>query len=92
MPRSSTSSSTTGATRTRSRSRSTSFIDRTCVPAYEAYLGDPYDTASPYDLAYFYPDQDAWTSSKKDRTFTCYVVRTDGAKLTQSVKAGPAAS
>ena len=70
-----------------------SFIDRTCVPAFETYVGEPYDVDTPYDLAYFYPDEDAWTKGSKDRTFTCYIVRTDGAKLTQSVKAGaPAAS
>jgi hypothetical protein len=70
-----------------------SFIDDTCVPEFENYVGEPYDVDTPYDLAYFYPDEDAWTSGKKDRTFTCYIVRTDGTKLTQSVKAaGPAAS
>ena len=69
-----------------------SFIDETCVPAFATYVGEPYDTDTPYDLAYFYPDEDAWTKGSKDRTFTCYVVRTDGTKLTQSVKAGAPAS
>ena len=69
-----------------------SFIDENCVPEFESYIGQPYDIDAPYDLAYFYPDQEAWTGGKKDRTFTCYVVRTDGSKLTQSVKGAPAAS
>ena len=62
------------------------FIDETCVPAFETYVGEPYETATDYNLAYFYPDSQAW-SSGGDRTFTCYVTRSDGAKLTQSVKA-----
>lgn len=70
-----------------------SFIDEKCVPEFERYVGQPYDANTPYDLTYFYPDEEAWTKGSKDRTFTCYVVRTDGTKLTQSVKAGaPAAS
>ena len=61
------------------------FVNDTCVPAFEAYVGEPYETATEYSLGYFYPDRDAWQGGK--RTFTCYVTREDDTKLTQSVKA-----
>ena len=61
------------------------FIDETCVPAFETYLGQPFESATDFDLGYFYPDRDSW--DKGDRTFSCYITRVDGAKLTQTVKA-----
>jgi hypothetical protein len=61
------------------------FIDETCVPAFETYLGRPFETATEFDLGYFYPDRDSW--DKGDRTFSCYISRVDGAKMTQTVKA-----
>ncbi len=67
-----------------------SFIDETCVPAFEAYVGEPFDTSSTYNLGWFYPSRETW-EDKGDRTFTCYVTRIDDAKLTESVK-GIAAS
>jgi hypothetical protein len=60
------------------------FIDESCVPAFATYVGEPYETATDFNLGYFYPDRDSW--DKGDRTFTCYVSRADGAKLTQTVK------
>jgi hypothetical protein len=61
-----------------------SFIDDTCVPVFATYVGQPFEAATEYDLGYFYPDREAWDDG--DRTFTCYVMRVDDAKLTQSVK------
>jgi hypothetical protein len=61
------------------------FIDETCVPAFETYLGEPFETATEFDLGYFYPDRDSW--DKGDRTFSCYISRVDGARMTQTVKA-----
>lgn len=61
-----------------------SFIDDTCVPVFETYVGQPFEAATEYDLGYFYPDREGWDDG--DRTFTCYVMRVDDAKLTQSVK------
>lgn len=61
-----------------------SFIDDTCVPVFATYLGQPFETATDFDLGYFYPDRDAWEDG--DRTFTCYISRVDGAKLTESVR------
>jgi Septum formation len=60
------------------------FIDETCVPVFATYVGEPFETATDFDLGYFYPDREAW--DKGDRTFTCYVMRVDNTKLTQSVK------
>ena len=61
-----------------------SFIDDTCVPVFATYVGQAFDSATDFDLGYFYPDREAWDDG--DRTFTCYISRVDGAKLTQSVK------
>ncbi len=61
-----------------------SFIDETCVPVFATYVGEPFETATEYDLGYFYPDRESWDDG--DRTFTCYVMRVDDAKLTQTVK------
>ena len=37
-----------------------------------------------YTIGYFYPNREAWDDG--DRTFTCYVVRVDNAKMTQPVR------
>ena len=60
------------------------FIDETCVPAFETYVGKPYADSEEFSLGYFYPDETGW--SRGDRTFTCYISRSDETKLTQSVK------
>jgi hypothetical protein len=61
------------------------FVAGQCVPAFDTYTGTAYADALEYDFAWFYPTPDGW--SKGDRDFTCYAFRTDGAKLTASVKA-----
>ena len=61
-----------------------SFIEDQCIPAFQAYVGEPYADSTEYSVGYFYPDSTGW--SKGDRTFTCYITREDHAKLTQSVK------
>ena len=61
-----------------------SFIDETCVVVFGTYIGEPFETATDFELGYFYPDREAW--DKGDRTFTCYVTKADNSKLTQSVK------
>jgi Septum formation len=66
------------------------FIDDTCVPQFATYVGQPYESATEYNLGYFYPDREAWDDG--DRTFTCYVSRADDAKLTQTVKSGASPS
>lgn len=60
------------------------FIDETCVTSFATYVGESYDESTDFDLGYFYPDETGWRQG--DRTFTCYITRADGSKLTQSVK------
>ena len=61
-----------------------SFIEENCVPVFQTYVGEAYAESVDYSLGYFYPDETGW--GQGDRTFTCYVTREDGTKLTQSVK------
>jgi len=61
-----------------------SFIDDTCVPAFATYVGEDFDSNEDLTIGYFYPNRSGWDGG--DRTVTCYVVREDEAKLTQSVK------
>jgi len=61
------------------------YIAENCVPAFEAYLGIDWDTATDYDIGYFRPTLSGWGSG--DRGFTCYVSRSDGAKLNNTVRA-----
>jgi hypothetical protein len=60
-----------------------SFIDEACVPVFATYVGETFDESEDYTIGYFYPNREAWDSG--DRTFTCYVVRVDEAKMTQPV-------
>ena len=60
------------------------FLDTACVPAFETYVGESFDTNETLEMGYFYPNREGWDNG--DRTFTCYVVRNDGTKLSQSVK------
>lgn len=60
-----------------------SFIDDTCVPVFATYVGENFASSEDLTIGYFYPNRDGWDGG--DRTVTCYVVRVDEAKLTQSV-------
>jgi hypothetical protein len=60
------------------------FVDENCVPVFQTYVGESYAESTEYSLNFFYPDETGWKQG--DRTFTCYVTREDGTKLTQSVK------
>ena len=62
------------------------YLDDTCLPAAELYVGRTAETIDDLQLGLFSPTLDAWNDGK--RTFTCYVMGVDGAKLTKSVKAG----
>jgi hypothetical protein len=61
------------------------YIDDTCLPAAERYVGRAAETIDDLQLGLFSPTLDAWTDGK--RTFTCYVMGLEGVKLTKSVKA-----
>ena len=62
-----------------------SFIEDSCVPAFATYVGEDIDSSEDLAIGYFYPTRDGWDGG--DRTVTCYVVREDETKLTQSVEA-----
>jgi hypothetical protein len=69
------------------------YIQQNCIPAFEAYLGTDWETSTDYDIGYFRPTLSGWGDG--DRGFTCYVSRSDGEKLTNTVRAAgssPAAS
>jgi hypothetical protein len=62
------------------------FLDEQCVPAFNTYTGLDYDGS--VDLVYgaLVPSRASWGDG--DREVTCYVVRTDDAKMTASMRAG----
>lgn len=60
------------------------FVNETCVPVFNTYVGEDYQTNPDLSINYFYPDSDGWDSG--DRTVTCYVVRDDATPMTQSIK------
>jgi hypothetical protein len=61
------------------------FIDDECVPAFAAYVGKDLASSEGVSIGYFYPGRDGWESG--DRTITCYIVRDDGTKMTESMAA-----
>lgn len=60
------------------------YIDETCVPAFEAYVGRAVDSQPELSIGYFYPSRDGWTSG--DRTVTCYLSQPDDSPMTQSLR------
>lgn len=67
------------------------FIREQCVPAFATFTGRDYDTDTELEMGYFHPTLSGW--GEGDRGFTCYVTRIDGAKSSQSYRAGaPAGS
>jgi len=61
-----------------------SFIEESCVPAFETYVGHDIDSDAELSIGYFYPSREGW--DKGERTITCYVTQTDETPMTQSVK------
>ena len=57
-----------------------------CLPAASVYTGTQLASSSDYDIAWFYPTSDSWSSG--DRGMSCYLYRVDGTKMTGSLKAG----
>lgn len=62
------------------------YIDETCLPAVEAYTGKAAEDLGDYQLGLFSPNRDGWDDG--ERTFTCYILRADEGKMTQSMKGG----
>lgn len=61
------------------------FIEANCIPAFTAYTGLDWATAEEYDIGWFEPTPDGWSSG--DHEMTCYVVKVDSSTMTSSLRA-----
>jgi hypothetical protein len=61
------------------------FIQSSCVPAFETYVGRAMDTDPALSVGYFHPTRDGWDAG--DRTITCYISQPDESPMTKSLKA-----
>lgn len=61
-----------------------SYIEESCVPAFESYVGRSVDSEPELSIGYFYPSRDSWDSG--DKTITCYVSQPDESPMTESLK------
>lgn len=60
------------------------YIESSCVPAFETYVGRGVDSEPELSIGYFHPTRDRWDSG--DRTITCYVAQPDDSQMTKSLK------
>lgn len=60
------------------------YIQDSCVPAYESYLGRAFDSEPEMTVGYFHPTREGWDGG--DRTVTCYVSQLDESPMTESLK------
>ena len=61
----------------------TNYVDATCVPAFETYVGKAYNDSS-LDISWLYPGSDGWSSG--DRTVECSVYDPSNNQLTASLR------
>ena len=61
-----------------------SYIEESCVPAFESYVGRSVDSEPALSIGYFYPSRDSWDSG--DKTITCYISQPDESPMTESLK------
>jgi hypothetical protein len=59
------------------------FIGRECLPEFDRYVGQAYETSA-LDILWFYPTSGGWSSG--DRTFQCAVYDPSDDALTGSVR------
>jgi hypothetical protein len=62
----------------------TAAVETACVPAFNAYTGLDFTTDPTFNMGYFTPTADGWGDG--DRELICYVIRIDGAPVSQSLK------
>ena len=55
-----------------------------CVPAYEKYVGIPFDTDAPHDIDIFIPSVVGWAEG--DREIQCYASLTSGEQMGASIR------
>lgn len=60
------------------------FIESSCAPAFESYVGRGIDSEPALSVGYFHPTRDGW--DRGDRTITCYLSQPDESPMTQSLK------
>lgn len=63
------------------------FVSTNCLPLAEQYTGRTQAEigAAGYSYAYFYPTSSSWTENN-DRGVTCYIEKSDGTKMTGSLR------
>ena len=61
-----------------------SFVEASCVPAFETYVGRAIDSEPELSVGYFYPSRDGW--DRGDKTITCYATQPDESPMTESLK------
>jgi Septum formation len=62
-----------------------SFIEDSCIPAFETYVGRSIGTEPELSLGYFHPTREGWDNG--DRTISCYISQPDESPMTESLKA-----
>jgi hypothetical protein len=55
-----------------------------CIPAYEKYVGIPYDTDAPHVIDVFIPSVVGW--GEGDREILCYAQLTSGEQMGASIR------
>jgi hypothetical protein len=61
------------------------YIESSCAPAFETYVGRALDSEPALSVGYFHPTRDGWDAG--DRTITCYISQPDESPMTKSLKA-----
>ena len=62
-----------------------SYVQENCDPAYQTYTGRAFADDLDYSMSWYYPTFSSWEDG--DREVTCFIVRTDGGAMTESVRA-----
>jgi hypothetical protein len=61
-----------------------SYVGANCAPVFTSFVGvDPFGQQA-LDFGMFYPAQDGWSGG--DRKITCYLYRTDNARMSVTMK------
>ncbi len=61
-----------------------SYVEESCVPAFESYVGRAVDSEPELSIGYFYPSRDGWDNG--DKTISCYIAQPDESPMTESLK------
>ena len=61
------------------------YLDEQCSPAFDSYTGLDYENEPDLAFSALIPSRESWNDD--DREVTCYLLRTDGTKLTASLRA-----